>query len=113
MSGQNVTFPPGSSAGDEVCASILICSDNILEVSEAIVNVEVFPRQFGDAIVPVERQFAHVTIVDANSKQLVTKNIRNRELLTIPRYTAWRYLIPQVMLSEGCFLYLLSSMTTQ
>ena len=66
----NVTFPPGSSAGDEVCASTLIYSDGVLEVSEATVNIEVFPREFGLVSVPAERRFARVTIVDANSKQL-------------------------------------------
>ena len=45
--GQNITFPPGSSAGDKACASTMIYSDNVLEVSEATVNVEVFPRHFG------------------------------------------------------------------
>ena len=70
ISGRNVTFPPGSSAGDEVCASTLIYSDGVLEVSEATGNVEVFPRQFGLAFVPVEQRFARVTIVDANGKQL-------------------------------------------
>ena len=69
-SGQNVTFPPGSSAGDEACANILIYSDGVLEVSEATVDVEVFSRQFGLAFVAVEQQFARVTIVDANGKQL-------------------------------------------
>ena len=70
ISGQNVSFPPGSSAGDEVCASTLIYSDGVVEVSEATGNVEVFSGQFGLAFVPVEQRFARVTIVDANSKQL-------------------------------------------
>ena len=70
FNGRNVTFPPGSSAGDEVCASTLIYSDGALEVSETTVRVEVFPGQFGLAFVPVEQQFAHVTIVDTNGKQL-------------------------------------------
>ena len=69
FSGQNITFPPGSSAGDEACANTRIYSDDVLEVSEATVNVEVFPRQFGLAFVPVEQRFARVTIVDANGKQ--------------------------------------------
>ena len=67
--GQNITFPPGSSAGDEACASTMIYSDGVLEVSEATVNVEVFPRQFGRVSVSVERRFERVTIVDANGKQ--------------------------------------------
>ena len=67
----NVTLPPGSSAGDQVCANTLIHSDGVLEVSEATVNVEVFPRRFGRVSVPVERRFARVTIVDANGKQLI------------------------------------------
>ena len=66
----NVTFPRGSSAGDEVCASTLIYSDGVLESSEATVNIQVFPRQFGRVSVAAERQLARVTIVDANSKQL-------------------------------------------
>ena len=67
--GQNITFPPGSSAGDEACASTMIYSDGVLEVSEATVNVEVFPRQFSHVSVSVEQRFARVTIVDANGKQ--------------------------------------------
>ena len=47
----------------------MIYSDDVLEVSEATVNVEVFPRHFGLAFVPVEQRFARVTIVDANGKQ--------------------------------------------
>ena len=70
FSGQNVTFLPGSSAGDEVCVSTLIYSDSALEASETTVNVEVFPRQFGLAFVPVERRLARVTIVDTNGEQL-------------------------------------------
>ena len=66
----NVTFPPGSSAGDEVCANTLIYSDGVLENSEATVNIRVFPRGFGRVSVPVERRSARVTIVDANGKQL-------------------------------------------
>ena len=66
----NVTFPPGSSAGDQVCANTLIYSDGVLESSEATVNIRVSSRQFGRVSVPVERRFARVTIVDANGKQL-------------------------------------------
>ena len=64
----NVTLPPGSSAGDEACANTRIYSDGVLEVSEATVNIQVFPRRVS---VPVERRFARVTIVDANGKQLI------------------------------------------
>ena len=66
----NVRFPPGSSAGDEACANTLIYSDGVLEVSEATVNIQVFPRGFGRVSVPVERRSARVTIVDSNGKQL-------------------------------------------
>ena len=66
----NVTFPPGSSAGDEACANTLIYSDGVLENSEATVNIRVFPRVFDRVSVSVERRSARVTIVDANSKQL-------------------------------------------
>ena len=67
----NVTLPPGSSAGDQVCANTLIHSDGVLEVSEATFNIQLFPRQSGRVSVPVERRFARVTIVDANGKQLI------------------------------------------
>ena len=67
----NVTLPPGSGAGDQVCANTLIHSDGVLEVSEATVNIQLFPRQSGRVSVPVERRFARVTIVDANGKQLI------------------------------------------
>ena len=64
----NVTFPLGSSAGDEVRANTLIHSDDVLEVSEATVNIKVFARGFD--LVTVKRRSACVTIVDANGKQL-------------------------------------------
>ena len=66
----NVTFPLGSSAGDEVCANTLIYSDDVLENSEATVNIEMFPRGFGRVSMPAEQRSARVTIVDANGKQL-------------------------------------------
>lgn len=67
----NVTLPPGSGAGDQFCTNTLIHSDGFLEPSETIVNIQLFPRQSGRVSVPVERRFAHVTIVDANGKQLI------------------------------------------
>jgi len=78
VSGYNVTFLPGSSAGDEVCTSTMIYSDDVLEVSEATVNLRMFQRRFDNATVRVVQPSAHVIIVDANGKQqnLVTKDLR-------------------------------------
>ena len=78
VSGYNVTFPPGSSAGDEACASTMIYSDDVLEVSEATVNLRMFQRRFDNATVRVVQPSARVTIVDANGKQqnLVMKDLR-------------------------------------
>lgn len=65
----NVTFRPGSSAGDQVCSNTLIYSDGVLESSEATINVEVLPRGFDLVTVEQRSRSVRVTIVDANGKQ--------------------------------------------
>jgi len=66
----NVTFPPGSSAGDLTCISVPIYSDGVLERSEETFQVTVSPlaTQSSFVSVPFDRQSAIVTIVDTNSK---------------------------------------------
>jgi len=66
----NVTFPPGSSAGDHACISVPIYSDGVLERSEETFQVSVSPlaTQSRFVSVPFDRQSAIVTIVDTNSK---------------------------------------------
>jgi len=66
----NVTFPPGSSAGDLTCIGVPIYSDGVLERSEETFQVTVSPlaTQSSFVSVPFDRQSAIVTIVDTNSK---------------------------------------------
>ena len=66
----NVTFPPGSSAGDQTCISVPIYSDGVLERSEETFQVTVSPlaTQSSFVSVPFDRRSAIVTIVDTNSK---------------------------------------------
>ena len=66
----NVTFPPGSSAGDQACISVPIYSDGVLERSEETFQAMVSPlvTQSSFVSVPFDRRYAIVTIVDTNSK---------------------------------------------
>ena len=65
-----MTFPPGSSAGDQACISTPIYSDGILERSEESFVVAVFrlESQSRFVSVPLDRQTAFISIIDTNGK---------------------------------------------
>ena len=66
----NVTFPPGSSAGDQACISVPIYSDGVLERSEEtfVATVSPLATQSRFVSVPLDRRYAIAIIVDTNSK---------------------------------------------